>query len=73
MKISLMTNPSTDTGFRAAAESALADGADSAADLQESLRDAYPRAAVADGIMERGMERWYAYREGHWVPSPEDW
>lgn len=67
MKILLVTNPAHDDKFKLLAEAHLADGAKSPEGLQESLRGEFPEATVRDGIIERGLQRWYAYREGHWI------
>lgn len=71
MKVTLITNPSGDATFRYVAEACIADGAQSPAGLQRCLRQDYPNASVADGIYDRGTERWYAYREGGWIDSAE--
>lgn len=72
MKILLVTNPAADIGFRVAAERTL--GADPASPegLQSGLIRQYPRVAVFRGIQDRGTERWYAYRDGHWIDSGSD-
>ena len=44
-------------------------GATTAANLQMCLRAQYPSALVTNGIIDRGVERWYAYRDGHWVTA----
>jgi len=46
-------------------------GAGTAASLQICLRGHYPSALVTNGIIDRGVERWYAYRDGHWVTATE--
>lgn len=63
----LVTNPADDRDFQDAAEAALFDG-QSVAELQRTLRRAYPRAVVRarDLTGERPVV-WYVYREGHWV------
>lgn len=67
MKVQLLTNPATDRVFRLKAERMLGDAAASPDDLQSNLRRDYPRAAVVRGIEDNGAERWYAYRDGHWI------
>ena len=38
--------------------------------LQAALRETYPRAVVrAREISSERETVWYAYRDGHWVPS----
>jgi hypothetical protein len=71
VKVTLITNPKGDMAFRGAAQACLDDGAQSPAGLQHCLRQDYPDASVADGIVDRGAERWYAYREGVWIDSAE--
>jgi hypothetical protein len=63
----LVTNPSNDVAFRAAAEAALQEG-QSVAELREILRRDYPRVVVRarDLAGERAVV-WYVYRDGHWV------
>jgi hypothetical protein len=75
LKIALVTNPDGDLGFRSSAEAYIADGAGSPDSLQHRLRGEYPKASVTVGIVDRGVERWYAYREGHWIQSTgeRDW
>jgi hypothetical protein len=71
MSIRLITNPAADADFRNSAEGLLADGAASPTDLELRLQRDYPRVSVVRGIDEPGMERWYAYRDGHWInPAP---
>jgi hypothetical protein len=69
LKIALVTNPDGDQSFRSSAEAYIANGAESPGSLEHSLRREYPKVSVAAGIVERGVERWYAYREGRWVQS----
>lgn len=69
MTVVLMTNPTSDFAFRSRADACLAGGADSPARLQLCLRTVYPKTVVRDGIVEHGFERWYAYREGHWLSA----
>jgi hypothetical protein len=69
MNVRLITNPSVDSAFQGAAEACLADGAASPGGLEARLRGEYPSVSVVGGIAEFGSERWYAYREGHWIDS----
>ncbi len=69
MNVSLVTNPADDERFRQAAESQLGAGAGTAAELLERLRDAYPSTLVVEGIEDQSGERWYVYRDGHWIRS----
>ena len=71
MKISLITNPRDDEAFRRLAERLMAEGADTAGRLQASLKHAYPSALVVQGIRDAQGDRWYAYRDGHWVRAAE--
>ena len=67
MNISLITNPGDDDAFRQLAERLVAEGADTAGRLQDWLKEAYPSALVVQGITDALGDRWYAYRDGHWV------
>ena len=67
MAIALVTNPPADLTFRSRAEACMAGGAESPTALQHCLRTDYPNVLVNDGIIERDTQRWYAYREGHWL------
>ena len=67
MKILLVTFPSDDEAFRAHAQKLLASAGSAAARLQDRLRDSFPNALVVQGIRDTNVERWYAYRDGHWV------
>lgn len=66
----LVTNPRGDERFRAAAEAALAAGAETADELQSALRSAaYPRVVVrARELSAESALVWYVYREGRWAP-----
>jgi hypothetical protein len=67
----LVTNPAGDSAFRDDAAAALAEGR-SVAELQESLRRAYPRAVVhARDLAGERQVVWYVYREGHWVAGDD--
>jgi hypothetical protein len=72
MKVLLVTNPAADIGFRVAAEQMLGERAVSPEGLQSGLIRRYPRVSVVRGIQDRGAERWYAYRDGHWIDSGSD-
>ncbi|MDP8904733.1 MAG: hypothetical protein M3N29_05360 [Chloroflexota bacterium] len=65
----LVTNPRHDGHFRTMAESGLASGAACPSELEIFLKREFPDACVVAGIREHGVERWYAYREGHWIDS----
>ena len=67
LDVVVTSNPSTDRRFRQSIESCMGAGATTAANLQICLRAHYPSALVTNGIIDRGVERWYAYRDGHWV------
>ena len=69
MKVYLVTNPPTDSAFRQKAERMLGGDGESPEGLQSVLRRDYPRAAVVRGIEDKGAERWYAYRDGHWIAT----
>jgi hypothetical protein len=69
MNVRLITNPTADSAFRLAAEASLAAGAASPVGLEAHLREEYPSVSVVCGIADVGSERWYAYRDGHWIDS----
>jgi len=64
----LVINPHTDHEFGRRAHE-LAEHADGPEQLQALLRDEYTRAGVVRGVTDV-TERWYVYREGHWVNAP---
>jgi hypothetical protein len=64
-------NPSSDRRFRESIEACVSAGAATAGNLQTCLRAEYPSALVTNGIIDRGVERWYAYRDGHWITATE--
>ena len=72
MKVQLLTNPASDHAFRVAAERLLDHLPFSPERLRSSLVRDYPRASVVRGIQDRGTERWYAYRDGHWIDPASD-
>jgi hypothetical protein len=61
----LVVNPATDHQFRKRAE-ALAGSIETPEQLQQLLRVEYERARVVRGVTDVA-ERWYVYREGHWI------
>lgn len=69
MDVTLFMNPASDERFRSSVDACLAEGADTPAGLQRCLRTTYPTASVTNGIIDRGIERWYAYRDGSWIAS----
>lgn len=65
----IVCNPNTDNDFRRSVDQ-LGRRAASPAELESHLREDYPGARVVDGVAAGfGTERWYAYREGHWISS----
>ena len=71
LKVTLTANPDRDLRFRQFVDHCLAAGAGTPAELQSCLRVDYPRASVTNGIIDRGFERWYAYRDGYWIRPAE--
>jgi hypothetical protein len=64
-----MINPRSDGALRALAKSLL-DGAQSPADLESGLREAYPRVMVRErALSHEAVTVWYVYREGSWIAS----
>ncbi|HUG48027.1 MAG TPA: hypothetical protein VMP67_06405 [Candidatus Limnocylindria bacterium] len=71
MSVRVITNPAEDGAFRRSAEGLMAGGARSPMELQDGLRSDYPGVRVVSGITDRETERWYVYREGHWIRRAE--
>lgn len=70
MPASILVNPASDATFKRLAETHAARGADTPADLEDRLRQSYPRARVIEGISsDSTSERWYVYRDGRWINS----
>jgi hypothetical protein len=66
----LMINPRSDHALTGLAESLLLDGAQTPADLESRLRDAYPRVMVRErALSHEAVTVWYVYREGSWIAS----
>lgn len=63
--VRLVVNPATDVDFQRSAET-LAQSASTPEELQRLLQAIYPRARVVRGVTDL-VERWYVYRDGHWV------
>ena len=63
--IRLVVNPTTDMNFARLAHE-LAEASGSPEDLERQLRDRYVEARVVRGVTDI-VERWYVYRDGHWV------
>lgn len=66
----LVTNPTDDHAFAAAAVAALRE-AQTTAELQAVLRRDYPEAVVRARDLTGDPLVWYVYREGHWVRSQD--
>ena len=66
-QIAVFANPRTDRSFKQVAQAHANDGADTPEELQRRLREHWPDTRVSQGITDRGLERWYAYREGRWI------
>lgn len=67
MKTNVVCNPSEDSDFKRFAEGHV-QLTGSPAELERRLRARYPAARVVEGISNGfGPERWYAYRDGHWI------
>jgi hypothetical protein len=66
----LVTNPTDDPVFAAAAEAALEDG-QTTDQLQTVLRRLYPRAVVRARDLSGDPLVWYVYREGRWVRAQD--
>ena len=66
----LVTNPTDDPAFAAAAEAALEDG-QTTDQLQAVLRRVYPGAVVRARDLAGDPLVWYVYREGRWVRAQD--
>jgi hypothetical protein len=63
-------NPRHDTDFVTLAQAIVAEGIDSPRDLEERLREHYPRVVVrARELNGEPFTIWYVYRDGHWIPG----
>jgi hypothetical protein len=69
MPATILVNPGSDVTFKRLAEAHASNGADTPADLEDRLRERYPRASVVQGISGDSTERWYVYRDGRWIDS----
>jgi hypothetical protein len=70
MRPVLVVNPRSDETFARLAETLLANGADTPADLESRLAPQYPKARVrARSLSNEPTVIWYVYREGSWTPS----
>jgi hypothetical protein len=66
----LVTNPASDSEFRAVVHRLVTAGADRPEVLQRLLRDLYPLAVVrVRAISGEQVVTWYVYRDGRWSPS----
>lgn len=69
--VKVVANPRYDIAFQAEAAAHARDGVDTPAELEHRLKNRFTRARVVAGITDRGVERWYAYREGYWIEDRE--
>lgn len=70
MSPTLVLNPRRDTDFVTLAEAIVSKGIDSPGELQERLRQHYPRVVVrARELSGESFTIWYVYRDGHWIPG----
>lgn len=68
----LHTNPASDERFRAAAERELHDGALTASELEDRLRDRYPNVSVHYRGLAQETDGLYLFREGRWTRDVSD-
>lgn len=64
-----MVSPRTDGRFILTAEALVAEGVQTAAELQHRLRERYPGATVRQRLLEGDDATWYVYRDGTWSPD----
>jgi hypothetical protein len=70
MRPVLVVNPRSDESFARLAETLVANGAETPADLEARLVAHYPMARVrARSLSNEPTVIWYVYREGSWTPS----
>ena len=67
--VRLVTYPPVDFAFKTIALSLIRDGAGTPSELEAGLYDDYPMVRVVVGISDRGIDRWYAYRDGGLLPD----
>jgi hypothetical protein len=65
--VRLVANPETDVDFQRLADELVTE-VDAPEQLEKLLRKRYPRARVVTGVTDI-LDRWYVYRDGHWVNS----
>jgi hypothetical protein len=53
--------------LRELSDQLMRDDGESPETLEEGLRRRFPNARVYRGISDGVSERWYVYRDGHWV------
>ena len=69
----MFINPQSDGAFVAEVDRAMADGVDSAAELQARLRVTHPSVVVRErDLAGDPTPRWYVYRDGSWTPEDGD-
>jgi hypothetical protein len=67
-EVRLTTYPHDDSAFEVLAGTLLA-GTRTPAQLEAGLRHDYPLVRVVYGITEGMVRRWYAYRDGRFIPA----
>ena len=66
----LMVNPRSDQLLTERANALVLNGARMPSDLENALRDWYPRVKVRErNLSHEAHTVWYVYREGSWIPS----
>jgi len=70
MRPALVINPGSDTAFMNAADRQVANGIESAIEMERVLQETFPRAVVRErSISGERYPTWYVYRDGSWVPN----
>ncbi len=67
MMVRVYVVPQSDGRFERTAQAHASNGSDTPEKLQERLREEWPHSRVIRGITDAQQERWYVYREGHWI------
>jgi hypothetical protein len=67
----LFLNPPTDSQFVQRVSDAM-ERLSTSAELQRALRAYYPGAVVRSRDLDGDPAAWYVYRDGRWIPPPQE-
>jgi hypothetical protein len=72
LKPILVVNPVSDAAFVNLANEMIAEAVPTPVELQDRLRNRYPRAVVRPRVLSgEPIEIWYVYREGYWIRAED--